>query len=105
MFRQQMVQLDWNGAMERWRFTKPDFYWPKAKLALYLDGYAVHKSRGALNRADRINTQLEKQGVKVLRFTYRGRLSRNMERTICEKVEECLYPVVGRQDADESMVP
>lgn len=69
--------------------TMPDFLWEKAKLAVYLDGAAVHKGK-ALDRDEAHDRKLRIMKIQSLRFRYKGRLSKVRLKEICDGVEYTL---------------
>ena len=44
-----------------------DFYWPRLKLVVEVDGSAFHRTRAAFERDRRRDTRLATAGVRVLR--------------------------------------
>ena len=48
-----------------------DFYWPRQRLAVELDGWAFHRTRAAFERDRTRDTLLAAAVVRVLRFTHR----------------------------------
>jgi very-short-patch-repair endonuclease len=48
-----------------------DFYWPRPRLVVELDGWAFHGTRAAFERDRRRDTRLAAAGIRVLRLTDR----------------------------------
>jgi very-short-patch-repair endonuclease len=48
-----------------------DFYWPRPKLVVEVDGWAFHRTRAAFERDRRRDTRLAAAGIRVLRLTDR----------------------------------
>ena len=48
-----------------------DFYWPRPRLVVELDGWAFHRTRAAFERDRTRDALLAARGVRVLRFTHR----------------------------------
>jgi very-short-patch-repair endonuclease len=46
-----------------------DFYWPKARLVVEVDGYEFHKTRAQFEEDRRRDAKLQLVGERVLRFT------------------------------------
>jgi very-short-patch-repair endonuclease len=47
-----------------------DFWWPRARLNVEMDGYRWHSTRARLNRDRERDAELAAQGLRVLRFSY-----------------------------------
>lgn len=47
-----------------------DFLWPEGALAVEVDGFAYHRSRGAFERDRRRDAELAVLGIRVLRVTW-----------------------------------
>ena len=69
--------------------TVPDVYFPDVKLCVYLDG-EPHNTPHNQARDDRITTTLEERGYKVLRYPYKGRMSKTTVKQIVEEIREML---------------
>jgi very-short-patch-repair endonuclease len=48
-----------------------DFYWPRPKLVVEVDGWAFHRTRAAFERDRRRDARLAAAGIRVLRLTDR----------------------------------
>ena len=48
-----------------------DFYWPRERLAVEVDGFAYHTSRRAFESDRRRDAELAARGVRVIRVTWR----------------------------------
>jgi very-short-patch-repair endonuclease len=72
------------------RFTVPDFLWVEKKLAVYLDGVQVHRKAHVERRDEEITELLERQGWRVLRFSYSPPLSFNRTREIVDAIKDVL---------------
>jgi very-short-patch-repair endonuclease len=48
-----------------------DFHWPDQNLAVELDGAAAHQARRKFEEDRRRDRELAKQGLRVLRVTWR----------------------------------
>jgi very-short-patch-repair endonuclease len=57
---------DVNARLGRWEV---DFYWPRHRLVVEIDGYAAHSSPAAFERDRRKDAELAEVGVSVRRFT------------------------------------
>ena len=57
------------------RVTRPDFWFPGKKIAVYLDGPA-HSHNKVAARDEEIDGLLQKQGITVLRLPYTPPLSK-----------------------------
>ena len=58
-----------------------DFHWPEKRLVLETDGYETHSSRSSFERDRRQDLELQAQGWRVVRVTWRA-LRDDLERTI-----------------------
>jgi len=66
------------------KYTIPDFYFPQAKLCVYLDG-APHDRKKVSQRDEEITRLLDEAGYTVLRIPYTPPLSKeDMERILAE---------------------
>lgn len=62
-----------------------DFYWPSHRVAVEVDGYRFHSTRGAFERDHEKDLELRSRGIALLRFTWR-RLSQRPEATLVQIV-------------------
>jgi len=76
------------------RVTRPDFWFPGAKVAVYLDG-PHHSHNKVAARDEEIDSLLEKQGIKVLRLPYRPPLSKTNQGLFLAVIRE----LVNREEA------
>jgi len=67
--------------------TYPDFYWPTKGLAIYLDGPS-HQRENQRLKDERIDENLRKKGIKVLRFSYKPPLTKQRLAEILDQIEE-----------------
>jgi very-short-patch-repair endonuclease len=56
-----------------------DFYWPRRRVAVEVDGYAFHRTRAAFERDRARDAALAAGGVRVLRFSHRQLTTRPQE--------------------------
>lgn len=65
-----------------------DFFWPESHLAVEVDGFAFHASRGSFERDRRRDQELMAEGIRVMRITGRqildepGAVLTRLERTL-----------------------
>ena len=47
-----------------------DAYWPQQRVAVEIDGWAVHRSRSAFENDRRKSTHLQAEGIAAMRVTW-----------------------------------
>ena len=75
------------------KITRPDFYFPGRKIAVYLDG-SVHTHDKIAERDEEIDNLLKAQGIRVLRFPYR----RATKAWLMEVYQEIRHAVNGLEE-------
>lgn len=71
------------------KFTIPDFFFPDARLCVYLDG-KPHEKPNVAERDEEINRLLEEQGYRVIRYRYNPPLTKEQFNEILEMVKIAL---------------
>jgi hypothetical protein len=67
--------------------TYPDFYFPEANVALYLDGEKVHRDR--VHKDDYLRERFtENTGIKVVGLTYRDNTQKSRDEILQKVMEE-----------------
>lgn len=66
--RSRMPQPQTNARLGQWNL---DFYWPRHRLAVEVDGIDFHSSRVNIERDHRKDLEMRKLGVDVMRFVGR----------------------------------
>lgn len=71
------------------KFTIPDFFFPEARLCVYLDG-TPHERIKVSERDEEITRLLEEQGFRVIRYPYKPPLTKEQMEEIYELVMKYL---------------
>lgn len=66
--------------------TKPDFWFSKEKMAVYLDGDEIHQKHRQEAKDELINKALERRGIRVQRFPYTAPIGKERLGEIADQI-------------------
>jgi very-short-patch-repair endonuclease len=84
------------------RGTWVDFYWRRARYAVFLDGPPHLKERQE-RRDELVTKALEGMGIRVDRFAYRAPLTKRRLTEICDQIELRLVKIENEELKEENV--